>query len=67
MIEKNYITSCHIESKRKVPSFRNKYSSEICLFFSFLFFLSPRHSFNSVVGLIWVVNISYSAELHSAG
>lgn len=58
MIEKNYITSCHIESKRKVQSFRNKYSSEICLHF---FFLSPRHSFNSVVGLIWVVNISYSA------
>lgn len=31
MIKKSYITSCHIKSKRKVPSLRNKYSSEICL------------------------------------
>lgn len=41
-----YITSGHIKIKRKVHS-RIKYSV----------FCSPRHSLNSVVGLIWVVNI----------
>lgn len=66
-LEKKYITSCHIESKRKVPSCRNKYSPKICLspfvFFCFFVCISPRHSFNSVVGLIWVVNISNNALL----
>lgn len=50
--DSKYITSGHIKSKQKVHFFKNKV----------LCFWSPRHSLNSVVGLIWVVNISLSLQ-----